>query len=102
MTKEIALRLRAEAARVAREYSNPLRDRNPGAEVFEVDEILALSEFTAAVVFKKDSGKRAVGFFYVIKGMEWRYFFPSDSHLIGMEAFPEVKKRIEIENFRRN
>ena len=101
MRKEIALRLRDEAERVAREYSNPNREYGNG-EVFEVDEILALSEFTAAVVFKKDSGKKAVGFFYVIKEKEWRYFFPSDSHLIGMESFSEIKKRIEIENFGRN
>lgn len=85
---------------MAREYSNPLRERGNG-EAFEVDEILALSEFTAAVVFKKDSGKKAVGFFYTVKD-NWRYFFPSDSHLIGMEAFSEIKKRIEIENFGRN
>ena len=101
MRKEIALRLRAEAERVAKEFSNPLRERNPGGEIFEVDEILALSEFTAAVVFKKNSGKKAVGFFYTVKD-NWRYFFPSDSHLIGMEAFSEIKKRIEIENFSRN
>jgi len=101
MRKDIALRLREEAERVAKEFSNPLRERNPGAEIFEVDEILALSEFTAAVVFKKNSGKKAVGFFYTVKD-NWRYFFPSDSHLIGMEAFPEIKKRIEIENFSRN
>jgi len=100
MRKEIALRLREEAERVAREYSNPNREYGNG-EVFEVDEILALSEFTAAVVFKKSSGKRAVGFFYVVKD-SWRYFFPMDSHLIGMESFSEIKKRIEIENFGRN
>ena len=100
MRKEIAIRLREEAERVAREYSNPNREYGNG-EVFEVDEILALSEFTAAVVFKKDSGKRAVGFFYTVKD-NWRYFFPSDSHLIGMESFSEIKKRIEIENFGRN
>jgi hypothetical protein len=101
MRKDIALRLREEAERVAREFSKPMRERGNG-EIFEVDEILALSEFTAAVVFKKDSGKKAVCFFYVIKGSQWRYFFPTDSHLIGMEAFPEIKKRIEIENFSRN
>jgi hypothetical protein len=100
MRKDIALKLKAEAERVAREYSNPLRERGNG-EVFDVEEILALSELTAAVVFKKDSGKRAVAFFYVVKD-SWRYFFPSDSHLLGMEIFPEIKKRIEIENFGRN
>lgn len=100
MRRDIALKLKEEAERVAKEYSNPFREYGNG-EVFEVDEILALSEFAAAVVFKKDSGKRAVAFFYVVKD-SWRYFFPSDSHLIGMEAFPEIKKRIEIENFSRN
>jgi hypothetical protein len=37
LRKDIALRLKAEAERVAREYSNPLRERGNG-EVFEVDE----------------------------------------------------------------
>jgi hypothetical protein len=100
MRKDIALKLREEADRVAREYSNPNREYGNG-ETFEVEEILALSEFTAAVIFRKDSEKRAVAFFYTVKD-SWRYFFPTDSHLIGMESFPEIKKRIEIENFGRN
>lgn len=101
MRKDIALKLKAEAERVAREFSNPFRDRNPGGEIFELEGIQALSEFTAAVIFKKNTDKRAVAFFYYVKD-QWRYFFPSDSHILGMESFPEVKKRVEIENFSRN
>jgi hypothetical protein len=100
MRKEIAQKLMLEAERVAAEYSKPDREYSNG-EHFEVAEILALSEFTAAVIFKKSSGKKAVAFFYTIKD-NWRYFFPTDSHLLGMDSFPEIKKRIEIENFGRN
>jgi hypothetical protein len=98
--KEIAQKLMLEAERVAQEYSNPAREYSNG-EKFEVDDIKALSELAAAVIFKKSSGKKAIAFFYVVKD-SWRYFFPSDSHLLGMEAFSEIKRRIEIENFGKN
>jgi hypothetical protein len=63
-----------------------------------VDKIQPLSEDTAAVLFKKNTGKKAVAFFYIVK-TDWRYFFPRDSHILGMESFGEIKRGIEEYNF---
>jgi hypothetical protein len=101
LKKDVALALRERTLEAARVFSDPFRDRNPGGETFEVEDIRVLSEFTAAVIFKKNTDKRAVAFFYYVKD-QWRYFFPSDSHILGMEAFPEIKRGVEIENFSRN
>lgn len=78
-----------------------MRDHNLGGESFDLEKIMALSEYTATVVYLKSSGKRAIAFFYY-NNNAWWFFFPSDSHIIGMEAFAEVKRRIEGENFEKN
>lgn len=101
MNKQTAIKLREKAEEVARMFSDPSRAHNPSGEAFEVEEIQALSEYTAAIVYLKSSGKRAIAFFYYNNG-GWYFFFPSDSHLIGMEAFAEVKRKVEEKNFEKN
>lgn len=101
MNKNTAIKLKEKVEEVARIFSDPLRTRNPGGETFRLEDIIALSEYTAAVVYLKSSGKRAIAFFYY-NNNGWYFFFPMDSHLIGMEAFADVKSRIEGENFEKN
>lgn len=86
---------------VAKLFSDLSRKRNPYGETFELEEINALSEHTAAVTYLKSSQKRALAFFYY-NNNGWYFFFPSDSHLLGMEAFIEVKRKIERVNFGKN
>jgi len=86
---------------VARMFSDPSRIHNLGGETFELEKIMALSEYTAAVFYLKNSGKRAIAFFYY-NNNAWRFFFPSDSHLVGMSAFAEVKRKVEEGNFEKN
>lgn len=99
--KEIAIRLRAKALEVAKTFSNPERAHNPTAEVFELEGIEPTSEDTAAVYFKKNTGKRALAFFYWVNAGsgEWRYFFPTDSHILGMLEFKDRKVAVEAVNF---
>lgn len=102
--KEIAIELYKKVQEVAKIFSNPDRDKNYNNEVFEFEQIRPLSDFSAAVVFRKSSGKKAVAFFYYINsgyGM-WKYFFPSDSHILGMEHFGQLKQQIEEFNFDKN
>ena len=100
MTNEIAQALQAKADEVATRFSNPNRNHNYSGELFSVLQIKPLSEHTAAVIYEKDSGKQAVAFFYWMpKQNEWWYFFPTDSHLLGMSQFPSIKAAIEQDNF---
>ncbi len=105
MTKDIAVELALFVADVAERFSKKDREMNLSGESFAVDEINATSEHTAVVIFKKNTGKTALAFFYYIpngasKG--WRYFFPTDSHINGFRAFEYYKFLIEKDNYKFN
>lgn len=105
MRREIAKKLKKKARDVAKLYSSPERAKNTYKDFFEVDEIRALSDFTAAVIFKKSvSKKKAVAFFYWVNLNEgyWTYFLPTDSHILGMDVFKEIKAEIERYNYDKN
>jgi len=99
--KQIAIKLKEKAEEVALMFSDPSRDRNLGGESFDLEKIMALSEYTAAVFYLKSSGKSAIAFFYY-NNNAWWFFFPTDSHLVGMSAFAEVKRKVEEDNFEKN
>lgn len=101
MKKNLAISLREKASEVAHVFSNPHREYNPNSEIFEVEKIDALSESVAGVTFLKSTGKRALAYFFFVKN-DWRYYFPTDSHILGMQAFAELKKKIEVSNFQEN
>lgn len=82
-------------------FSNPDRENNVNKETFRVASITPLSESAAAVIFLKNTGKRAAAFYYLIKD-KWRYFFPTDSHILGMERFAAFKDRVEAGNWKHN
>ena len=104
MNAIIAVKLKDKAQEVAELFSQA-RERNFASEIFSVEEIIPLSEYTAAVIFLKNTERKAIAFFYWLessgqKGNYWQYFFPKDSHILGMEIFGEYKRRTELENLR--
>ena len=104
MKKEFAISLYDYVQEVAKIFSNPDRDKNYSNETFVFEQIRPLSDVTASVVFRKSSGKKAVAFFYYINSGtgKWQYFFPSDSHILGMKDFGRLKQEIEEFNFDKN
>jgi len=105
MNKEVAQKLSQKAKEIAEMFSKEDRQQNFNKETFEVEKIMPLSEFTAAVIYLKSSGKKAVAFLYWMNAdsyKEWRYFFPADSHILGMSAFGKIKINVEMENFDKN
>ena len=102
MKKEIRHELHEKALEVAELYSRKDRDRNFAGETFTIFEEKPLSEYSAIVMYQKDSGKIALAcFFYIAVGTgKWMYFFPTDSHLLGMLKMPDEKQRVEERNFR--
>lgn len=104
MNKKLAIKLKAKADEVAKNFSNPLRDNNLKNETFEVDNILPLSDTTAIVIFKKSSGKKSLIFCFHVNYKEgyWGYFFPTDSHISGMSQVGKHLQEIEKHNFEYN
>lgn len=104
MTKELAISLKKEAQRVADMYSNPNRLRNKHKETYTIDNVYAMSDSCATVVLKRSKGKKALLFFYYIKGLQpgWRYFIPTDSHILGFRAFEMLKLKAEMDNYKYN
>ena len=105
MNKQIARELEEYANKVAVMFSYPDREGNYNGETFTVKEIVPTSENTAIVTYNKSSGKDSVAFFYYLargasKG--WRYFFPTDSHILGFRAFEIYKLLVEKENYKFN
>lgn len=104
MKKEIASKLSLKAKEVASKFSRTDRQGNFNSETFSVHDIKPLSEYTACVYFLKNTGKQGVAFFYYINQGDgyWQYFFPSDSHILGMEKFGELKMKVEFDNWGKN
>lgn len=116
--------LKKVAEQAAFTFSQKDRPKNYSGEDFHVEKIIPLSEMTAAAIFNKSSGLRTIAFFYLILLGEqkdpdeqepesdqrtkaqrrdrrsWYYFFPTDSHLLGMRYLEDLKKWIERENFK--
>jgi len=99
MRRDIATKLMAKAIDAARIFSNPDREFNQTHETFDVERCIPTSESTAVVYFKKNTGKIALAFFYYCKN-RWCYFFPTDSHILGMRYVEEHKKAIEEANIK--
>lgn len=105
MNKETAKKLKEEIEVFARNFSNPLREKNGNGEVFSFESLSVLSETTAAVCYRKSpSDKLALVFFYYVNynGGVWRYFVPTDAHILGMAAFARHKETVETVNFPKN
>ena len=105
MQKHTAKELDVFAKEIAKRFSNKNRSGNVNNESFKVDEVIPTSDHTAVINFKKSTGKIGVAFCYYIKsGMSkgWKYFFPTDSHLNGFQAFLYYKLEAERKNYDKN
>lgn len=92
MTGDDARALRDAAHALAEIMSAPDRPRNFGRESFAVERIYPLSDNTAAVVYLKSSGLRALAFGYIDQrtgpARGWRFLFISYQHLAGLSRLP--------------
>ena len=105
MNKQIAKELNVFSKTIATRFSRKDREGNVSNESFLVDEVIPTSDHTAVINFKKSSGKIGVAFcYYITKGMSkgWKYFFPTDSHLNGFQAFLYYKLEAERRNYDKN
>ena len=101
MKKELALKLKDYAYKIAKNFSRSDREFNYTNETFEVVAIKPLSETTAYIEFKKSSGKIGVAFCYWINmsGGQWRYFLPTYDHAVEAERLRSILYNIESRNF---
>lgn len=105
MNKQIAKELNAFSETIAKRFSYTNREGNFNNESFLVDEVIPTSDHTAVINFKKNSGKIGVAFcYYIAKGASkgWKYFFPTDSHVNGFQAFLYYKLDAERRNYDKN
>jgi hypothetical protein len=105
MNKQIAKELHQFSKTIAERFSRKDREGNVSQESFSVEEVIPTSDHTAVINFKKSSGKIGVAFcYYIAKGMSkgWKYFFPTDSHLNGFQAFLYYKLDAERRNYDKN
>ena len=105
MNKQIAKQLNVFSKTIAERFSRTDREGNVSNESFLVDEVIPTSDHTAVINFKKSSGKIGVAFcYYIAKGASkgWKYFFPTDSHLNGFQAFLYYKLDAERRNYDKN
>jgi hypothetical protein len=104
MRKELTKEINDEALKLAKIYSNKERHYNTN-EDFVLKEIIPLSETTACVIYNKSPSEKQVCFFFVyVNALNpfWYSFIPTDSHILGMEAFGKYKLDIERYNFQKN
>ena len=107
MKKEFVQSLQRRAKEASAAFSNPDRALNTNKEIFTIHEIKPLSENTAAVIFQKEpTHKKALAFFYYVngggEGGYWAYFFPTDSHILGLRKIEDLLLEIEQYNFKLN
>ena len=101
MQKNRALMLKETADAIAHTFSIKQREHNYLGERFEVSEIIPTSESTAIVKLYKSSGKYGMAFCYWINmgGGQWKYFFPTYDHCVGMELIKDELRKVEQVNF---
>jgi|TARA_R100001369_G_scaffold45232_1_gene71416 hypothetical protein len=105
MQRPIAKELNKFAQEIARRYSCTDREGNVNKEAFHVQDVIPMSDHTAVINFVKSNGKIGVAFcYYINRGASkgWKYFFPTDSHVSGFQAFFIYKTEAERKNYDKN
>jgi len=91
----------AKAFEVARLFSKN-RIGNIRKETYEIGSIYILSGSVAAVEYvKKPTEKKALCCFVYIDSRiapRWQYFFPTDSHILGLQSLNKLKQKVENYN----
>lgn len=98
MKKEIATKLKESALTYAKAFSDNTRDCNYNKADFMLLRLVPYSDFSAGVEFIKSDGKKALMIGFWVKDT-WNMFFPTDSHILGLENISSHKKDIEAYNF---
>ena len=96
--------LQKMADSIAHTFSMNEREHKYLNEGLQVHKIIPTSESTAIVRLKKTSGKFAMAFCYWINmsGGQWKYFFPTYDHCVGMEVIKDELRKVEVANFDHN
>jgi len=98
MKKENVILLKQKIKECEEKFSNPKREYNINKETFKCISITPLSDSVALVTMEKNTGKQSNLLFFYIKNY-WIYFFPTDSHELGIFNYLNNKYRIHLENF---
>jgi len=104
MNREYAIRLREMSEEVAQRFSNE-RQLNMNSETFKVYGIYPVSDHSAIVLYIKDGKKLALSYwYYILQGVAsgWKYFFPTDGHIMGMMSVLSYKTHVESHNMKYN
>ena len=102
MRKEVARDLKDMADQIAIRYSKKSRIQNVTSEIFTVDEIVPLSAQGAMVIYKKNSGKKALAHFIHVDHPNkpfWQYYFVAAQHFINLDLLSKKYAEIEQHNF---
>lgn len=105
MNKTLVKSLTTFAQELEKRYSHKERENNYNNETFKIFKIIPLSDHAASVIFKKNTGKQVAFFCYFINsGLSkgWKYFVPTDSHIVGMINFNVIKLKVEENNYKYN
>lgn len=99
MKEKIFESLIIEAHKIGKYFSDPNRPNNLNKEVFEIEQVIPLSEDLGAVIYLKSSKLQALCIFaYQHKSGKWLNFFPTDSHILGFTRISDLKAQLEIQN----
>lgn len=104
MKREVAIKLKETAHEIEKIFSDPNRKFNTLKEVYTLEKLIVLSEYTAALIFKKNTGKKALVFAYHTMATDgkWQYFFPKESHTVGMSKVAGLLNEVEQHNYSYN
>jgi len=98
MKKTVAIQLWDKIRELESVFSDPSREFNTCGESFKCINVVPLSESVALVTLEKDSGKHSHALFFYVKNY-WIYFFPTDSHEMGMFNYLANGYRVCLEDF---
>jgi len=98
MKKSVVIKLKNKIKELEEQFSNIDREYNYNKESFKAVNIVPLSDSVALVTLKKNTEKHSNALFIYVKNF-WFYFFPTDSHELGIFNYLNNKYRIYLEEF---
>ena len=105
MKKDLVKELNDFAETVRDRFSKKERVGNINNETFFIKEVIPTSDHSATVIYEKNTGKVAAFFFYYIlrgRSKGWKYFVPTNTHILGFRAFEFYYTQVEKDNFDKN
>lgn len=100
MNKMLSLTLRKSVDEIVLTMSNKTEKK----EKIKVEEIIPLSDITAAVVLEWESKRRVLFYFYFVdvQGGKWWHFIPKDGHLNHVDKLFDIRQLVLQHNFKHN